>query len=40
MAAALSALEHAAVLPRGADALAYGHGVVGLALPLTRAPGN
>jgi hypothetical protein len=38
--AALAALERAAVLPPGADALAYGHGVVGLRLPLTRAPGN
>jgi subtilisin family serine protease len=39
-AAALSALERDAVLPPGADVLAYGHGVVGLRLPLTRAPGT
>ena len=40
VAAALSALDREAVLPAGADALAYGHGVVGLRLPLTRAPAN
>ena len=40
VAAALSALDRDAVLPPGADALAYGHGVVGLRLPLTRAPGT
>ena len=40
LAAALSALDRDAVLPRGADALAYGHGVLGLGLPLTRAPAD
>lgn len=40
LAAALSALDRNAVLPRGADALAYGHGVLGLELPLTRAPAD
>lgn len=39
-AAALSALARDAVLPPGADAMAYGHGVLGLALPLSRAPAN
>jgi hypothetical protein len=38
VAAAMAALDREAVLPPGADALAFGHGVLGLALPLTRAP--
>ena len=38
--AALSALAGEAVLPPGADVRAYGHGVLGRALPLSRAPAN
>ena len=40
VAAALAALDRDAVLPPGADVLAYGHGVVGLRLPLSRPPGT
>ena len=38
--ATVAALVRDAVLPPGADTAAYGHGVIGLGLPITRAPAD